>query len=709
MPRQFRKPTRIVTGRNAIVLTLVALVAVIGACQNESSGQDATARTAASTSTTPAQNTPVVTVAATSAPAASSTPIQPGAPTPTPPPTVTPTTKYSEPVAPTPTSTRVPVTPITIPKVTPTPTATPAIIPAPPEPILPAPPDRDLQDLGKRLVPGYAEPKTDLASDPLILGQQIDFWVSRDGGSVLVSGVVSYISDNAYWVFENGYEPDPDDIAEVAGKFESDVWPSVTGVFGLPLTPGIDGDDRMVVYTSVLRTGVAGYFSAADSYPKEIRPHSNQREALYMSANRVNLTSTEYLSVIAHELQHATHFATDSSEDSWINEGLSEISAEIAGFARSAASSFVRAPATSLTAWAQDITVSAANYGAANLFFAFLASHYGGNDMLAAIAANQEDGIASIDSSLAQQGYDVTADDVYADWLIANYLSTNEGPYGYDEHSVPPVRNIYKRAPDTLSGSVKSYGANYIVTSSGSGMMTVGFQGEPETALLNDAPFSGETCWWANHGDSIDSTLTRSVDLRSVDEATLKYWVNYEIEEFWDYAYVMVSTNNGSTWDILDTNRAINYNPNGNAYGAGLTGTSLGWVQDFVDISEYAGQEVLLRFEYLTDDAVFSKGACFDDFEIPEIGWFDDTSSAGDWISNGFAQVEETIPTQYLVQVIHEKDAGDPVVYQMPIDINATGQLTIQGVGDDDLVVAVISAVTRNSTTPTDYTLTIDP
>ena len=86
--------------------------------------------------------------------------------------------------------------------------------------------------------------------------------------------------------------------------------------------PGIDGDDRMVVYTSILRSGVAGYFSAADSYPSEIRPHSNQREALYMSANRLNLTGSEYLSVIAHELQHATHFATDSSEDSWINEGL---------------------------------------------------------------------------------------------------------------------------------------------------------------------------------------------------------------------------------------------------------------------------------------------------------------------------------------------------------------------------------------------------
>ena len=541
------------------------------------------------------------------------------------------------------------------------------------------------------------------------MGQQIDFWVSRDGGSIMVTGEVSHISEHVYWVFEQGYEPDPADIKEVADNFETDVWPAVTNVFGMPLTPGIDGDDRMVVFTSVLRTGVAGYFSAADSYPREIRPHSNQREALYMSANRVDLTSTEYLSVIAHELQHATHFATDSSEDSWVNEGLSEVAAEIAGFARSAAGQFVRAPATSLTAWAQDITVSAANYGAANLFFAFVASHYGGNDILAAIAQNQEDGIDSIDSALAEQGFDVTANDVYADWLVANYLSTDVGPYSYEDHYVPPVRNIYKRAPDTLSGRVKSFGSDYIVTSSSSNRMTVGFSGEPETSLLNAAPHSGSTCWWSNHGDSIDSTLTRAVDLRAVDAATLKYWVNYDIEEFWDYAYVMVSTNDGSTWDILDTNRAIDYNPNGNAYGAGMTGRSLGWVQDFVDLSEYAGQQVLLRFEYITDDAVFSKGACFDNFEIAEIDWFDDTSTSGDWTSYGFAQVEETVPTQYLVQVIHEKDIGDPVVYRLPVGADGNGSITVEGVGDDDLVVTVISAVTRQSTLPTEYTLNIYP
>jgi hypothetical protein len=330
--------------------------------------------------------------------------------------------------------------------------------------------------------------------------------------------------------------------------------------------------------------------------------------------------------------------------------------------------------------------------------------------MLAAVAQNSKDGIASIDSALAEQGFEATANDVFADWLVANYLSTDEGPYSYANHHVPPVRNIYKRAPNSRTGTVQSYGSDYFVTSSGSGKMTVEFSGEAETSLLNAAPHSGDTCWWSNQGDSIDSTLTGRVDLRSLDSGdtpTLKYWVNYEIEEFWDYSYVMVSNDDGANWDILDTERAINYNPNGNAYGAGLTGTSLGWVQDSVDLSEYTGQKVLLRIEYITDDAVFSKGACFDDFEIAELDWYDNTSDHGDWIANGFARVTETIPTQYLVQVIHEKKIGDPVVYRVPVDANAVGSLTVENVGDDDLVVVVISAVTRHSTLPTEYTVRI--
>jgi len=711
------------------LLGLSSLIFLLAACQNSApqdsnqSSDDQTVTpsptqqppavpTPSSTpsSTTPPVSTPVVTVerlsgTATTVPLLSFAPpntptATPTQPAPTPTPVVAGTTSGGD----SPLATETPVAPTP----TPTPTSTPVVIPVATGPDIPTPPDRDLQDLGRRLE-DYTEPKTVVVSEPFTVGQKVDFWVLRDNGYVEVSGEVMHISANAYWIFENGFLPDADDITEAADKFESDVWPAVTGVFGLPLTPGIDGDDRMVVYNTVLRSGVAGYFSAADSYPSEIRRNSNQREALYMSADRIDLTTTEYLSVIAHELQHSTHFASDSSEDSWINEGLSEIAAEIAGFARSAASAFVRAPSTSLVDWAQQIGVSAANYGASNLYFAFLASHYGGNDTLAAIARHPQDGIESVDSALAEQGFDVTADDVFADWLVANYLSTDEGPYSYENHSIPPVKNIYKRAPDALTGSVRAFGADYVVTTSGSGKMTVSFSGQPETSLLNMSPYSGNTCWWTNHGDSIDSTLTRTLDLRSVNSATLKYWVNYDIEEFWDYTYLMVSTDDGETWNIVDTSLAVGHDPNGNAYGAGLTGVSRGWLQDSADLSEYAGQQVLLRLEYITDDAVFSKGACFDKFEIAELDWSDDTSSVGDWVTNGFALVEETVPTQYLVQVIHEKQDGDPVVYQVPIGIDAKGGFTVENVGDDDLIVAVISAVTRQSAIPTSYTLVIEP
>ncbi len=198
---------------------------------------------------------------------------------------------------PTPTSTPIPPTETSIPWMTPEPTP---FMGAPAEPFIPDPPDRDLQDLGRRLVKGYLEPESLVTAPPLTVGEKVDFWVSRDNGSVIVNGEVSHISENAYWIFELGFQPDPDDIASVADQFETDIWPVITDIFGRPISPGIDGDDRIVIYTAVLRTGVAGYFSAADSYSSEIRVHSNQREALYMSADRIDLTSREYLSVIAH-------------------------------------------------------------------------------------------------------------------------------------------------------------------------------------------------------------------------------------------------------------------------------------------------------------------------------------------------------------------------------------------------------------------------
>jgi len=45
------------------------------------------------------------------------------------------------------------------------------------------------------------------------------------------------------------------------------------------------------------------------------------------------------------------------------------------------------------------------------------------------------------------------------------------------------------------------------------------------------------------------------------------------------------------------------------------------------------------------------------------------------------------------------------------IDIGGTGHgsLTIENVGEDDLVTVIVSAITRESTEPTEYTLNLNP
>ncbi len=73
------------------------------------------------------------------------------------------------------------------------------------------------------------------------------------------------------------------------------------------------------------------------------------------------------------------------------------------------------------------------------------------------------------------------------------------------------------------------------------------------------------------------------------------------------------STDGGETWQILEGRTTTDDNPVGNAYGVGWTGASgegVGpqWIGRGSDLTPYAGQEILLRFEMATDDAVNEPG-----------------------------------------------------------------------------------------------------
>jgi immune inhibitor A len=145
--------------------------------------------------------------------------------------------------------------------------------------------------------------------------------------------------------------------------------------------------------------------------------------------------------------------------------------------------------------------------------------------------------------------------------------------------------------------------------------------------------------WISRSGNNYDASMIRSIDV-PVTAPTLTMRLAFNIESNWDYAYVSVSTNGGSTWTNLastTTGVTTTTNPNLKNLGNGITGNTAGaWRTGTFNLAAYAGQTVLLRIRYVTDSATFFWGLAVDDITI---GTFadDGESSPNGWTLNKFA------------------------------------------------------------------------
>ena len=120
----------------------------------------------------------------------------------------------------------------------------------------------------------------------------------------------------------------------------------------------------------------------------------------------------------------------------------------------------------------------------------------------------------------------------------------------------------------------------------------------------------------------------------------------------------------------------------------------------------YAGQEISLRFELVTDDAVNLPGLAIDDVKIPEISYSSDfEADDGGWQAAGWLWMDNLLPQQAWVQAIEY--AGDTITIQrwrVPDD-NANWTLPLVN-GGNHIIVAV-SPFAPVTTVPADYTLTV--
>jgi hypothetical protein len=595
---------------------------------------------------------------------------------------------------PTPTTTT--VLPTAPPAVTPSPTVSP---PAPTEAA-----DRDLLALAVRLgrvakpvspiaytePPSYAEGdrQTFTVVDPLTAARRS------------IDATLRLVTPHAYFYFQDGRDVSADDLAKAGREFEEKVYPEVVRYFGGEWSPGVDSDPRITLLHADLR-GVGGLFSDQDEHPQAVSPTSNEREMVYLGGGGPG--SSGYNGLVAHELQHLVHWNADHNEEVWVNEGLSELAAEIVSGGAGHTAAATNSPDTQLNAWETMGGSNLPHYGMSHLFFRYLLGRYGGWEGASRLLAEPADGIAGVDNYLAPFG--TTFQEVFADWVVANYLDDPAGGRysqpNMEVHASPAVTlDGYKDG----EGDVHQFAADYIEMKLPQGGAVFSFDGADTVRAIANQPYSGVGQWWSGGGDSIDSTLTAEFDLTGLESATLRFRAWYDIEENWDYAYVMGSVDGGSTWRILPGHHTTDENPLGLAYGPAFTGKSGGgdepsWVEEEVDLSPFAGKKMLLRFEYITDEGVNLEGFAIDDIAIPELGFVDDAEGDGPWRAEGFRRLTGPLPQRFVVQVIEMGETTS--VTTVPLDEANRGEVRLSGFGTTLDKTTIVVAATTDGTRQT--------
>ena len=589
-------------------------------------------------------------------------------------------------------------------------------------------PDRDLFDLGRRYK-GIAQDVDRIANaerPDYAVGTVQSFWVADNENSTYyqIKAELRGKSEHLYMYVEEGLDIPQSGIDKTIRVFEETIYPTVRKYFGEEWSPGVDNDPRITVLNARI-PGVGGYYSSADEFPNEVNPFSNEREMFYINVDgREYGPGTEfYLSTLCHEFQHMVHWNKNASQETWLNEGASMVASVLCGYSLGGIASWYAAdPDVQLTHWSDDPDPRHVlpHYAAAYLFMEYFAQHYGGYEKIQTLIASPLRGQGTVDAYMEAEGYAVDFNDVFADWTAANFIDDErpaDGAYYYDVR-LPRMRpqEIVRRRDLDKNLTVKQFGAKYVDLRMPQGSYTVDFRGTPQVRIFPTTAPSGTHVWWGNRSDMAATSLTRAVDLREAVTAVFRFKTWYDIEDRFDYAYVAVSADDGKTWQTLPGTSTTTDNPNGNNLGHGFTGKSGGgdvalWIDEEINLDDYAGKRILLRFEYVTDDAVNGVGFLVDDFSISGIEYSDDAESDGDWDARGFFRTDGVLPQYFIVQLVRYVD-GLPSVERVILRGQDSMEVTFQldGYGQKlQHAVLIVSGATPVTTEVAHFNVQIVP
>lgn len=369
-----------------------------------------------------------------------------------------------------------------------------------------------------------------------------------------------------------------------------------------------------------------------------------------------------YEGTFAHEWQHLLMYYTDPFEGNWINEGLSDFAQSLTGYVDPRLTVFDRGgdshlycfqgfgpvqtpynqnprdcggPENSLTLWGEgNANAVLADYGHAYSMMHFLHDRYGTDFMSRLHQDGERQGLASLDAALEAEGvsdmYQVLHDHqsmVLLDKIVGDSRRGITIGVPKSRVTTPSLRSTVNLAnPRAYStpGAAPN-GADYVplqradgTTLRGRDLRSLRFEGAAtlpalplEWTVVTDDPDSpGDAVLWSGNESNTNATAVTSVAVPTTDP-TLRFEAKYGAEAGYDYGYVVVSTDGGATYTPLEGDKTVE-----GPLGPSLNGTTDGFEPHTFDLSAYAGQTVLLGFQYVSDGGVDEGGILIDDVTV---------------------------------------------------------------------------------------------
>ena len=543
-------------------------------------------------------------------------------------------------------------------------------------------------------------------------------------------------SDHLLVYLQDGVAVAPEAIASSVDAFEKTTLPVLEATFGPMPAPG-----RITVFSGQV-TGVGGYFSSSDLVPASLSPNSNERVMVYMNSDVLRPGQSGFDGVLAHEVQHFLHWLRHPQQDSWLNEGASELAMVLTGHAQaSPVRSYLRRLETPVTGWAERPVDAVPHYGAASLLVRYLGFRVGGNDRLRAVIQTPGVSTQVVDRYLSSPTAVMppeapprpsTFDDLFADFITATILNdptVGDGRFAFGRDPLPMEKpspaerlNLSTGAPGETAetgGDLAPYGTHLIevaVPPRLPNALEVNVDGNATTRVIGESPPSGGPFWWGYPADEVDATLTRTIDLRGESTAALELDAWYDLEQDYDYAGVALSTDGGCTWRAITGTDTTDANPIGQNPGHAWTGRSGGgatarWSPMRFDLRSAAGHVAMIRVFQINDQAFHRAGLAVTNLRITTGSGGGTFASDADWNGRGFISTANRVAVQWVARAI-VTEGGRTHVETIPVgrgtDGRSRGTLLLPAsiLGDGAKVMIAVSPMAPATHEPTDYRVT---